>query len=147
MVTQHQRIITSDIHGNDAGTYILPLGCRVYLNSTGVQYHEKYWPNPYKIDPSRWISDDKKANLANKTNQMKGTSLTLSDGARACLGKKFAQAEYMAFFVGLLRDYQVRLGEGLSRDKVEEDLFRRCKGSITLAPVDNVKLGLERRKR
>lgn len=151
MVTQHQRIITSDINGNDAESYVLPPGCRVYLNSTGVHYHEKYWPDPYKIDPSRWTAlgdkktTDKKANLANKTNQMRGTFLTFSDGARACLGKKFAQAEYVAFFAGLLRHYRVELGEGPSRHEVEKDLFRRCKGSVTLAPLDNVSLSLKRR--
>ena len=54
----------------------------------------------------------------------------------------------MAFFVTLLRDYRIRLPAGQDLDVVERDLFLKCAGKVTLAPLDAVTaLRLERRVR
>ena len=140
--------------------HVLPAECRVYLNAPATHYSQRYWPSPSALDPSRWFSvpnilaekdnatdKDKKVVAADKTRQMRGTFLTFSDGARACLGRKFAQAEYVAFLVVLLRDYKVILGEGMDAAVVEKDLYLRCAGKVTLSPLDNVKLGLRKRER
>jgi cytochrome P450 len=76
---------------------------------------------------------------------MRGTLLTFSDGARACLGRKFAQAEYMAFFVGLLREHVVELAPGQIPTDVERDLYLKCAGKVTLAPSSHIKLSLKQR--
>lgn len=78
---------------------------------------------------------------------MRGTLLTFSDGARACLGRKFAQAEYIAFFAGLLRDYSVELAPGSDAKTVEKGLYLKCAGKPNLMPVDNIKLVLKLRVR
>ena len=159
-----QIIHTSDAQGNESASHILPSGCRVYLNSTGTHYHPKYWPNPYNIDPTRWMTapptnnyknssssdsnmekNGKDISFLNRTTQMRGTFLTFSDAARKCLGKNFAQAEFMALFTGMLRRYRVRLGEGVDGEAVERDLYRCCAGSVTLAPLYDVNLRLEPR--
>ncbi|KAL1607608.1 hypothetical protein SLS60_002542 [Paraconiothyrium brasiliense] len=137
-------------------TVILPRECRVYLNSTATQYSEAYWPNPESLDPHRWNTvvrpdgtseKEGKHNVvaADKTRQMRGTFLTFSDGARACLGRKFAQAEYIAFLATLLREYEVALGNEVDRDLAEKDLNWRCAGKVTLAPNDNCRLKLVKR--
>ncbi|KAF2677435.1 cytochrome P450 [Lentithecium fluviatile CBS 122367] len=150
--------IPGDGSGQPPRTILLPRECRVYLNSPATQYSERYWPEPEKLDPHRWdkvvrpVSEswsekEGKHNVvaADKTRQMRGTFLTFSDGARACLGRKFAQAEYIAFLVTLLRKYEVVLGEGTDRDLGQKDLDLRCAGKVTLAPVDNYKLKLVKR--
>ncbi len=76
---------------------------------------------------------------------MRGTFLTFSDGSRACLGRKFAQAEYLGFLVALLKEHRVVLGKGMEEKTVERDLFLRCAGKVTLSPLDNVRLGLRKR--
>ncbi|CAI7653188.1 unnamed protein product [Penicillium pancosmium] len=146
MVHQSERIITDGPDGT-LKTYDLPGGTRVYLNAPAVHYHPKYWPEPYKVDPNRWRSSPggKYVVPSDKTRQMKGTLLTFSDGSRACLGRKFAQAEYIAFFATLLREYRVRLGPGSDRTSVERDMFRKSAGTITLAPLGNVRLQLQAR--
>jgi cytochrome P450 len=144
-----------------ASHYILPAGCRVYLSCPGTNYSPRYWPSPLKVDPHRWdgarvangnSSDTagiapKKVVSADRARQMRGTFLTFSDGQRSCLGRKFAQAEYIAFLVTLLKDYKVVLGGGQDPKRVEQDVYLRCAGKITLAPLDNVKLELKRRYR
>ena len=78
---------------------------------------------------------------------MRGTLLTFSDGARACLGRKFAQAEYVAFLTALLREFRVVLAAGEDRQKVERDLFLKSSGKVTLSPCRNFGLTLQRREK
>lgn len=153
-VNKPQNIVTDGPNG-DTKSYVLPADTRVYLSAPAVHYHPKYWPDPYKLDPNRWsrpvnagsqttkpdTNDGGKRVLASdKTRQMRGTLLTFSDGSRACLGRKFAQAEYIAFFVCLLRKYRIELAPGSDPAAVERDLFGKSAGRITLAPLDSVRL-------
>jgi len=78
---------------------------------------------------------------------MRGTLLTFSDGARSCLGRKLAQAEYVAFLVGLLREYRVVLAPGEDPAKVERDLFLKSAGKVTLSPCRNTGLTLQRKRK
>lgn len=133
---------------------LLPANCRVYLNVPATHHTERYWPDPYKLDPTRWLRTassqpsrgEKKSIAANRNRHMQGTFLTFSDGARACLGRKFAQAEYVAFLVTLLREFRVKLREDMHPRAVEREIYFRCKGTLTLAPLDNIRLVLERRE-
>jgi cytochrome P450 len=136
--------------------YILPKDCRVYLNAPAVHYTERYWPNPTLLDPSRWdsiitapgkedIDTSKKVVAADKTRQVRGTLLTFSGGGRACLGRKFAQSEFISFLVTLLREHDVVLGEGMVPEKVQRDIDLRSAGRLTLSPLDDIKLGLKKR--
>lgn len=109
-------------------------------------------------------SSNKKVLASDKTRQMKGTLLTFSDGARACLvsspatpvtetradylliqGRKFAQSEYIAFLTGLLQDFTVELGSTENAEEVKDMLDRASAGKVTLAPLRGVKLRLQRR--
>jgi len=136
--------------------YMLPKDCRVYLNAPAVHYTERYWPNPELLDPSRWdsiitapgkedVDTSKKVVAADKTRQVRGTLLTFSGGGRACLGRKFAQSEFISFLVTLLRDHDVVLGEGMDPKKVQRDIDLRSAGRLTLSPLDDIKLGLKKR--
>ncbi|KAF4540642.1 Cytochrome P450 oxidoreductase [Lasiodiplodia theobromae] len=137
-------------------THLLPAETRVYLSAPAVHYNPRYWPDPYRLDPHRWTSSSSASSHNNKkrdysvvaadrTRHMRGTLLTFSDGARACLGRKFAQAEYVAFFATLLRDYRVVLQPGQVAEEVERDLFATSAGKVTLAPLVKARIRLERR--
>lgn len=152
MVNQPTTISVSTLQGSKP--VLLPAGCRVYLNVPATHHTERYWPDPYKLDPTRWmktVSDpsaaklDKNVVASDKNRHMQGRFLTFSDGARACLGRKFAQAEYVAFFVSMLREFRVVLREDMDSKDVEEKIFRRCKGTLTLAPLDNIGMILQKR--
>lgn len=149
--------VTAAKVGEAPRSHILPAECRVYLNAPAVHYSERYWPSPETLDPTRWTrsdigrvkkdkGSDKKVVAADKTRQMRGTFLTFSDGARTCLGRKFAQAEYIAFLVALLKEYRVVLAEGMVAKEVERDLYLRSAGTVTLSPLGEVKMGLRKRE-
>lgn len=84
---------------------------------------------------------------ADKTRQMRGTLLTFSDGARVCLGRKFAQAEFMAFFAALLHEYEVCFAEGTDVEQARRDLSWKSSGKVTLAPLQHFQLKLKRREK
>ena len=96
------------------------------------------------MDTSR--TEHRKLYAADKNRNTQGAFLTFSGGARACLGRKFAQSEYVAFLVTVLRDYRVKLREDMDPKMVEKMIYFRCKGTLTLAPLDNVRLFLEKRE-
>ncbi|RDL40135.1 Uncharacterized protein BP5553_00114 [Venustampulla echinocandica] len=156
-------------------THILPPGCRVYLSAPGVHYNSKYWENATELKPERWSEayshskgdanttplsghtttpnpngtkpQAKSSTLAaDKTRQMRGTLLTFSDGSRACLGRKFAQAEYIAFFAALLHKFELRFAEGVDQVQARKDLDWKCAGKVTLAPLAGSRIKLMRRE-
>ncbi|KAI0195877.1 putative cytochrome P450 oxidoreductase [Astrocystis sublimbata] len=158
MCTEAQTIQVRDEKTNMVHTHSLPADCRVYLSSPGVHYHPRYWENPYELRPERWLTDkfshigngaaqrDKQVAAADKTRQMRGTLLTFSDGGRACLGRKFAQAEYMAFLAALLRQFRVRFATDVNVDLAAANLRNKCGGKLTLTPIEGFRLELEARK-
>lgn len=136
-------------------TVILPAECRVYINVPATHHTSRYWPDPYKLDPTRWLkppqpekplpSSNKETTAVVRSRHVRGAFLTFSDGGRACLGRKFAQAEYIAFLATLLREYRIELREDMEKALVQKWIYLRCKGTLTLAPLDNVRLVLKKR--
>ncbi|KEQ75116.1 putative TPA: cytochrome P450 oxidoreductase [Aureobasidium namibiae CBS 147.97] len=152
MVSTPQRISVS-LGGDKLSSHMLPPETRVYLNTPAVHYSENYWPNANELNPHRWMPEhkvgtaNKKVVAADRTRHMRGTLLTFSDGARSCLGRKFAQAEYIAFLTALLRKYRVELAPGQDIEAVRRDLDYKCAGKVTLAPLDTLRLTLKPRER
>ncbi|KAF1847374.1 putative cytochrome P450 oxidoreductase [Cucurbitaria berberidis CBS 394.84] len=154
MCTSDQTMHLHDDRTNQTQAHVLPAGCRVYLSSPGVHYHEKYWKNSHEFDPTRWFTDkfsrqggeEKHVVAADRTRQMRGTLLTFSDGARACLGRKFAQAEFMAFFATILRRFRVTFKDGADADRLRSDIVNKSAGKIvSLTPLPGFPIELRQR--
>ncbi|KAI9775565.1 MAG: hypothetical protein M1816_005894 [Peltula sp. TS41687] len=146
-------------------TYILPPQCGLIVNNTGIHHNERFWPHPYVLEPRRWLSSNpnlydpcspvtQNEKVSEQTtypsmwapNAMKGSFMTFSEGARACMGRKFAQAEYVAFFAHILRRNRLKLGGDRSRDDIERSYRLRSAGSpVTLAPPEDVTIIMEPR--
>ena len=151
--------------GQATNTHTLPARCGVIVNNCGIHHSTKYWPHPYIIEPRRWLSSnpntwdptcngssDQNADLVKTSNRIpshcKGTFLTFSEGPRACLGRRFAQVEFIAFFAGLLKEHRIQLGGTVPANEVERNLRLRSGGSpVTLVPPEDVKLLLIRRQK
>lgn len=154
-------------------THFLPASCGLIVNNTGLHYNASYWPSPHVLAPSRWLARDvnaydpmavvadndtntidsednnPKSTINHKPNTFtprhtRGTFFTFSEGPRACLGKRFAMAEFVAFFAVLLRRHRLRLQEGeRDRGRVAREYSLKSAGSpITLAPLGDVGLVL-----
>ncbi|KAF9529863.1 cytochrome P450 [Crepidotus variabilis] len=122
--------------GTDEVTAIpVPKGTPVIVDMVGVQYNPRYYEDPTAFKPSRWygVSNDSDAFLA------------FSVGPRACVGRKFATSEAVAFLTSMLRDFTVRplLTDGETVD-VWKARVLDAKIGITLG-VNDVPLRLIRR--
>lgn len=145
-------------HSIHSGTKaFLPAGTICVVNSTGTHFSEANWPSPHIIDPRRWLarepnkydplnppaSSSKSEEAASIPSHKKGTFMTFNEGPRACLGRNFARAEFLAFFSRLLRTYKLELDEGVSGAALEWTLRCRSGGSpVTLTPPQDIKLRL-----
>ena len=135
--------------------HVLPAECRVYLNVNAVHCHERYRPEPWALRPERWMgtigavanerTDSKKVVVSDKSRQVRGTLMTFSGGARACLGRNFTQPEYVSVLATILREYRIVLGEGMGSKVVKQETDHLAAGMVTLAPLKYIKLALKTR--
>ncbi|KAF9467919.1 cytochrome P450 [Collybia nuda] len=90
----------------------VPKGMQVIVDMVGVQYNPRYFDEPQKYKPSRWYGS---------VNESEAFS-AFSIGPRACIGRKFATTESVAFLTMLLRDWRVQptLRTGETREQWRE---------------------------
>ncbi|VEN51014.1 unnamed protein product, partial [Callosobruchus maculatus] len=62
------------------GRRIIPAGCHMKIFVYDVHHQEKYWPDPRKFDPDRFLPE-------NVSQRNRYSFLAFSDGPRNCLGK------------------------------------------------------------
>ncbi|KAI8494246.1 hypothetical protein Bbelb_280060 [Branchiostoma belcheri] len=86
-------------HQIPAGTFILP-------NLWSLHMDPKYWPDPERFDPTRFLDAD--GQLAPGTESF----LPFSVGPRRCLGEHLAKFELFLFFTSLLQQFTFKLPEG-----------------------------------
>ena len=106
---------TFSTNGRD---YTVPADTLILMNTSATHRNPKYCPAaiatgkdgpPYPVssfDPSRWLSKDKATSAFSPTP---GSYIPFSDGPRACMGKRFAQAQFCAVIAALFKDYSVEL--------------------------------------
>lgn len=160
-----QTMSDQELHVGEKGqgsSHLLPAGCGVIVNITALHYNTKYWPQPGVLEPQRWLSsspntydptsakrgghEDDLVEQHTIPGQNKGTFFTFSEGPRACMGKRFATTEFIAFFACLLKNYRIQLGPEASAEEVDRTMRCRSGGSpVTLVPPEDVKLVLVRR--
>lgn len=103
------------IKGRD---YTVPTDTLILMNTSAAHRNPKYWPAavptagdgaPYPVssfDPPRWLSKEKGNSSLSPTP---GSYVPFSDGPRACMGKRFAQAQFCAVMAAIFKDYSVEL--------------------------------------
>lgn len=69
--------VIGDGKGN---TFKIPKGMVIFINMFGMHYNPKYFPNPNKFDPERFLGENKK-------NIKPYTYMPFAVGPRACIGK------------------------------------------------------------
>ncbi|XP_046746437.1 cytochrome P450 4C1-like [Diprion similis] len=116
----------------DLGQFTLPRGSSIALNFIGVHRSEKYWPDPLKFDPDRFLPE-------RFAQQEPYSYLPFGGGRRNCIGSKYAVMFMKIIVATILRKYV------LTKDEVVpvEDL--RLKMDFVLKPVDPITLRIQRR--
>jgi len=147
-------------------TYIIPNRVEVYLHTTGLHRNPKYWAPVGKSEsdaqtsgyykPERWRIENKNneaidygeeesmAPQGKNTEKVfyrpyRGSFLPFSEGPRACIGRKFANVEFVATLSTLFREYSVELevkeGEKYEEAKIRAWAYVESRGNfLTLRP-------------
>jgi cytochrome P450 len=104
---------------NDAN-YTIPANTLIMINTSATHRNPKYWPAaarsdaadgpPYPVssfDPARWLQNQG----TNPTlfSPKPGSYIPFAEGPRACMGKRFAQAQFCAVISSIFKEYSVEL--------------------------------------
>ncbi|KAI9351295.1 cytochrome P450, partial [Obelidium mucronatum] len=117
------------------GPFIFPPRTFINVATAGLHFNPKAWGNDaLEFKPERFLQE------SNEEQVGKGTSrlgfAPFSEGPRGCLGKKFAQVEFVALLVLISLKYRVSVPDGVDRDHFLDAI----NGGITLKPKDTVHL-------
>ncbi|KAJ7030519.1 cytochrome P450 [Mycena alexandri] len=93
--TQHTVVLQTDAEDGHGRQLVLEPGVRVAVDLVGLYYNPRQFPDPEEFRPARWygVSD----------NDM----TVFSFGPRACIGRRFAVTEGVAYLAHLLLDWKV----------------------------------------
>ena len=123
----------------DGRDYTVPADTLILMNTSATHRNPKYWPAvvpiagdgpPYPVssfDLSRWLNKDKGISAFSPTP---GSYVPFSDGPRACIGKRFAQAQFCAVMATIFKDYSVELAVDDSQaaeKRVSKSLWEKAK--------------------
>jgi cytochrome P450 len=136
------------------GDYVLPSTTNISLHTFFVQYSEEHWkPDPFVFRPERWFADPECAKSAricyDRTSDTTLKSffkysryafIAFSDGPRSCLGRRFAEVEFMTAVVILVKSLEFKAPPGISAEEL-----LKSKVTITYRPSQPVELFLSPR--
>ncbi|KAL9100072.1 MAG: hypothetical protein Q9163_004513 [Psora crenata] len=122
--------------------YTVPPDTLILINTSAAHRNPKYWPAvvptvgdgpPYPVssfNPSRWLNQDKDSPAFSPTP---GSYVPFSDGPRACMGKRFAQAQFCAVLATIFKEYSVELAvddkQAADGRRVSKSLWEKTKRS------------------
>lgn len=148
--------------------YTLPPEVNINLNASALHYSEEYWGSDVaSFSPRRWDKsnpdsflavNDEKTGLSGPGLEfdtihkpVRGAFIPFSDGFRACVGKRFAQVEFVAVLTVVFSRYRLSLGR-LSPKESDEFIYKRAQNVLndsstvlTLGMKTDVPLVFEKR--
>lgn len=106
-----------NLNGRD---HTVPADTLIMINTSAAHRNSKYWPSaghkggdgpPYPVssfDPAQWLwSESNKEKGTSSFSPTPGSYIPSADGPRACMGKRFAQAQFCAVMTAILKNYSV----------------------------------------
>ncbi|KAJ1961578.1 hypothetical protein GGI12_003173 [Dipsacomyces acuminosporus] len=99
---QLPRLVPSE--GVTLGGHFIPGGTEINVNILGANYNKKYWKDPHRFDPTRFLDNE----------EAKKNVFTFSYGVRVCPGKQLAWIEMFTILANMLKDYDIRLPDDIT---------------------------------
>ena len=142
-------------------THMLPANTLVLINTSAAHRHPDNWPKsqassdgsaPYPVasfNPDIWLRSPRGTRFL---KPRPGSFIPFSDGARGCLGRKFAMVELCAQLVSIFSEWKIELVEDKelgweeSRKKAERILSEDMVFDMTLRPSVMVPVRFVRRQ-
>lgn len=102
------------------GGYDIPKDTVVLINHFALHRDTKYWKDPEKFDPLRYLDEEGKMDPTKLDSW-----LPFSAGRRVCLGESIAKSEILLMCVHLLQWFEISLPEGVKPNfvGVQRDFF------------------------
>jgi len=111
----------------ELGGYVIEKGWSVATSAYLVHHDARWWPEPERFDPDRWLRP--------AGDRPKSAYFPFGAGSRICIGEPFTWTETVLVLATLARHWSPRLAS---------DQPVRPRGSITLRPAGEVPMRLER---
>ncbi|KAN0113944.1 Cytochrome P450 [Russula decolorans] len=99
IAAQDTTLTVSNVNGEKT-TFPVPSGTQVELHVPGLHYNPRYWKEPHKFMPERFLGD-----------WPRDAFIPFSQGARACLGRRFFETEGVAIMTMLVSGYKIEVKE------------------------------------
>ncbi|KAH7098797.1 cytochrome P450 [Auriculariales sp. MPI-PUGE-AT-0066] len=80
-------------------SHLIPKGSLIEQSLTALHYNPKYWSDAEAFKPERFLEPD----------CPRDAFVAFSTGPRACIGRRFAETEVVAFVVALLMRYRIEV--------------------------------------
>lgn len=84
--------------------YAIPRGANVMVFSYGIQRDAKYWPEPERFNPNRFLTPD--------PSRPRFAYLPFGGGPRGCIGNIFAMMEGQVILASVLQRFALRVKPG-----------------------------------
>lgn len=104
------------------GEYVMPAGTVVLMSQWVMHHDERYWPEPMKFDPGRWLGEQ-------RGGRPKFAYFPFGGGARQCIGEPMAWLEGVLVLATLGQRWWLELAEN-REPKLEPTITLRPKGGI-----------------
>lgn len=118
-------------HEFEVGGYTIPVGANIGLILWGCTRDERFFPEPDKFDPDRWLPEHVNARHI-------FASTPFSAGPRNCVGQRYAQLQMKTILSMMVRRYKIKSVD--SRDSV------KVIPGLVAKPFPTVRLTIEKRK-
>ena len=101
VMMEHTAMEDTDILGHK-----IPKDTEVYVNLFGLHHSEKYWEEPWKFRPERFLDEDGQLVPSDHINRKR--LLPFGTGPRVCIGQTFAMSRIFIFATSLIREFEIR---------------------------------------
>ncbi|KAJ3021588.1 UNVERIFIED_CONTAM: hypothetical protein HDU68_009540 [Siphonaria sp. JEL0065] len=114
------------------GPFVFPPNTLITVSTPGLHFNPKAWGNDvHSFRPERFLEDEEDAG--------KGTArlgfAPFSEGPRGCLGKKFAQVEFVTLLTLISLTYRIKVPQTLDKEHLVDAM-----NGVTLKPVRPIHL-------
>jgi cytochrome P450 len=122
-------VVRSPLQDCELGGFTVPAGSIVLMSPWLTHRDPRYYPEPERFDPDRWLDKEFAENL-------KMAYFPFGGGPRGCIGASFAAMETTLVLATIAQKFQVSLAPGFQTTPVP---------TLTLRPKDGIKVVLAKR--
>ncbi|PBK86527.1 cytochrome P450 [Armillaria gallica] len=125
-MSSEDTVLVSTNEAGERKTVPVPQGAMVRIDVVGLHYSPRYWKNPEMFSPSRFLDD-----------WPREAFMPFSQGARACIGRKFFETEAIAVLTMIISKYKITVREKPRETFGErkERILKSRHGGLFLTPV------------